>query len=191
MRAGSLIIPILAAFAFTSSGAASPTYFETTGSYYDVVFGNLTWTAARAAAEATSYLGIQGRLGTITSQQENDFVRDNLLNFDAFGNSYWLGAQQVTTNGLPLGPAEGWQWISGEPWEYTNWKPGEPNDQLGLEHCLEIYTVSLNATWNDLADNDSGLSEGYIIEYAAVPEPSSFAVIGLGGAVLMSLRRRS
>ncbi len=25
-------------------------------------------------------------------------------------------------------PNSGWEWVTGEPWDYTNWAPGEPND---------------------------------------------------------------
>lgn len=35
---------------------------------------------------------------------------------------------------------------SGEPLVYTNWAPGEPNDNGGSEDCVEIFT---NGKWND------------------------------------------
>ncbi|XP_014399685.1 PREDICTED: pulmonary surfactant-associated protein D-like [Myotis brandtii] len=34
----------------------------------------------------------------------------------------------------------------GKPLVYSNWAPGEPNDENGNEHCVEIFT---NGKWND------------------------------------------
>lgn len=35
---------------------------------------------------------------------------------------------------------------SGESLVYSNWAPGEPNNDKGAENCVEIYT---NGKWND------------------------------------------
>ena len=53
----------------------SPTFNPANGHYYQLVESNLSWSAAKAAAEASSYGGAQGHLATITSQSENDFVK--------------------------------------------------------------------------------------------------------------------
>ncbi|XP_013361785.1 PREDICTED: pulmonary surfactant-associated protein D isoform X2 [Chinchilla lanigera] len=37
---------------------------------------------------------------------------------------------------------------SGEPLVYSNWAPGEPNNNGGAENCVEIFT---NGKWNDKA----------------------------------------
>jgi hypothetical protein len=46
-----------------------------------------------------------------------------------------------------MASAEGWQWITGESWGYTNWNTGEPNDSGGDE-----YVLAVNNIWNDAAD---------------------------------------
>jgi hypothetical protein len=153
---------------------AEPVYFPTTDSWYEVVTNRIDWTSARAAAAAASYLGRPGRLATIPSQAENDFVFTNVLGTAAsLYTTYWLGAYQP--NGPSVAPAEGWEWISGEPWAYTNWRSGgdavEPNDANGGEHYLEIlgsYYGQYGGTWNDFHEYNSPILAGYVIEYAPV-----------------------
>ncbi len=105
----------------TTRTSASPVFSPLTGSYYDVVDIKLTWTSAQTLAASMSYLGIQGRLATITSSTENDFIENNVL-ISRFGpgNSYWLGAFQPAGSAEPAG---GFQWITGEPFSYSNWEP--------------------------------------------------------------------
>ena len=99
-------------------------------STYQVVAGSFTWPEAKKAAEAAG-----GHLATITSQQEWDIV-------------YALkdkGAQQVYLGGYqPAGSQEpngGWSWVTGEPWSFTAWFPGEPNNSFfdrSPENFLEM-----------------------------------------------------
>ena len=179
----------LAAASFTSN--ATPIYFANTGSYYDMVSGNITWTDARTASGLKSYAGRSGRLATVSSQAENDFIVNNLLSTGYWGQAYWLGAWQP--NGNNEAAAAGWQWINGESWSYTNWRPGEPNDggttPPVFENYLSVLTPAQNGQWNDVSV-DNPYVVGYIVEYAAVPEPTalslmSFASVGL----LLQLRQ--
>lgn len=43
---------------------------------------------------------------------------------------------------------------SGEPLVYSNWAPGEPNNNGGNEDCVEIFT---NGKWNDKSCGESRL----------------------------------
>ena len=64
------------------TAAAAPVYSPATGSYYDYINRNLadtaytewTWEEARADAASRTYMGRQGRLVTITSQAEDQFL---------------------------------------------------------------------------------------------------------------------
>jgi hypothetical protein len=169
------VLAVLFAALITSPAAAVPVLFAGTGSYYEVVEGPITWDDARDAAATASHLERSGRLATITSQEENDFIVDNVIpnNFD--GESFWIGGLQPEGSDEPAG---GWQWITGEPFVYTNWRPepAEPSD-LGGEDRLELFNRIQDGTWNDLAGSNSGLSEGYVIEFAragsGIPLPSA------------------
>jgi hypothetical protein len=55
--------------------------------------------------------------------------------------------------------------VTGEPWGYTNWGTGEPNDAWPTgEDRLQIH---LNGFWND--EPRHFLVGGYLIEYEAAP----------------------
>jgi hypothetical protein len=107
------------------------------------------------------------------------------------GDSYYLGAFQ----NLPSPPAANWQWIDGEPWSYTNWRPldNEPNHAFdppgNTKDVVEIFNKIQNGTWNDIDQSGIGLSEGYVIEYA--PEPGLLgALVPLLTGTTVLLRRR-
>ena len=89
-----------------------------------IVFMNdyaLSWPDSVAEAERFG-----GHLATITSEAESTFVFDSLVNDEAWwSNSYWnngpfLGG--IVIDGIL-------EWITGEPVEYENWYPGEPNGE--------------------------------------------------------------
>ncbi len=73
-----------------------------------------------------------GYLAVVTSAGENQFV-DSVC-----AANCWLGAADVVSEWL-------WIWITQEPWGYTNWSAGEPNN-AGNEDCLMMWS---NGLWND------------------------------------------
>ena len=135
----------------------------------------ITWDAAKAAAEA-----LGGHLATITSQAENDLVASLVDDDPRFAqytwwNYYepWLGGYQVDKAHEPAG---GWAWVTGEPFTYTNWAPGEPNDVLGQEDKLHLHLRWLHYsqgqrthTWNDIdgANPVVGPIKGFFAEFDA------------------------
>jgi uncharacterized protein (DUF2141 family) len=116
------------------------------GHYYKLTETSMCFTAAKAAAEAEG-----GYLATITSAEENNFIRDNVrvwvvyiggTDLDEEGAWKWNG-----------GPENGQQfWSGGENGNavggyYTNWTGGEPSGQVGWG---EDYLVMLESgKWND------------------------------------------
>ena len=125
------------------------------GHYYAIVLvqAETTWPQAKAAAEQSSHMGVQGHLATIDSLEENSFI----VGLPNFVGAIWLGGSQSTPNSAP---DLDWAWVTGEAWSFTNWNPGEPNDNGGVEEpYLEILTSGL---WNDLQDL---LRQGYVVEY--------------------------
>jgi len=182
-----VVVGLVLVIAACGSAAAEPVQWSGNGHFYEVVYvgDGLTWDQADQSATAA------GRhLATITSAAENNFVFSlvddpqfwTLTGWKAKGP--WLGGYQFPDTG---GPADQWQWVTGEPWTYTNWAPGQPND-YGLygEDKMHFFsaTEARASTWNDTRgiDTDAG-AVAYVAEW--VPEPSSvvllvMASLGLG-----------
>lgn len=123
--------------------------------------GGITWTEARTQAAVRSFQGRPGHLATATSEQENRFIAGttptNLW-------SYYLGAFRSAGGS---DPAANWQWITGEPWNFTAWYPSYPNDPTSRDNALSVhgpqFPPALLASWSDLAA--SQLQPAYIVEY--------------------------
>ena len=118
--------------------------------HYELVNSKVTWEAANTAAQARSYEGVTGHLATITSAGEKDLITSQ------FGNpGFWLGGFQAPGTSEPNG---GWQWVTGEAWNYTSWNYGEPND-IGSNEDAAFS----GGNWNDLPR--TGHIENYLVEY--------------------------
>jgi hypothetical protein len=98
-----------------------------------------------------------GHLATCTSAAEYEFVRDQvvlpeLVDENEFGP--FLGGELVGGN---------WQWVTGEPWEYTAWGAREPNGDAGSP-WLHIYKWCC-PWWNDT--NGFPDHRSYVVEWDA------------------------
>jgi hypothetical protein len=164
---------------------AEPVGWSENGHYYEAirVSGGINWEDAKLAAEARSQPGVLAHLVTLTSASENEFVVSS-CGGPIVLNHYWLGGYQPP--GSPE-PADNWQWVTGETWDYANWYPGEPNNESGEEALAMWGNVG---EWNDW-DHEYG-GAGYIVEYSAVPEPSTLILLTLGAGLLLQrgLRRQ-
>ena len=187
----------LATLAFKGDGTTgSPTvtlsvtpagslYNSANGHYYQVVNhgGDITWSAAKTAAEASTLNGLSGYLASITTKQENDFI------YAKAGQNAWLGGTDRDAEGC-------WKW-SGGPDDgkiFTNdggvdncevdtgytvyerpgagadfgdgefgWNFREPNNS-GNEDYLHMKT---DGSWNDYRQTTS--VRYYVIEYGGMP----------------------
>ena len=144
----------------TPSQAASPVFFQ--GSAYEYVPTYTTWNGALAEAASMNFMGFPGRLATITSAAENDFIASLV----PYGGNTMLGGSDARTEGTwvwETGPEAGTIfWKDGAPYgsAYTNWRPGEPNHYFASED----YLVMSRGQWNDSPANDF-LHSGYVVEY--------------------------
>jgi hypothetical protein len=163
------------------------------GHFYEYVHPirtpSISWTQARDEAAARSLGGVAGHLATVTSAGERQFLMDHFNDGNGVGWDAWVGGFQTAGN---TDPSAGWTWITGEPWGYTAWRAGEPNDAFATvdEQYLGIVAAGVgpnNWTWND--NTLVGVPSAYFIEYA-LPEPTSAAMLGLAGAAALARRRR-
>ncbi len=132
-------------------------------SRYELVAGDVSWQAANEAAFEKG-----GHLATITTQEEMDQLSAMA---EAAGLKYiWIGGYTSVKDSRAFG-----HWITGEPFSYTAWYPGEPsrNDHDGTEEFyLMLWNVQGEWSWNDQRNDvlSTGLKYfigkiGYIIEY--------------------------
>jgi hypothetical protein len=126
---------------------------------------DLGWESARIAAESATHNGVNGHLATVSSAAENAFLL-NLLAQAPEVFYVWLGGHQSNSSAPP---SEGWTWITGEPWIYTRWAAGEPNDYAGVpESYLAMWGVNSGrepGAWND---------EGYNIAKGGISSNSTY-----------------
>jgi Ca2+-binding RTX toxin-like protein len=129
--------------------------------------GGITWTDADAAVHA-----LGGGLATLTSPAINDFVVslvDDVPSFTVFpAPSYpsldafypWIGAYK--------GPDGEFHWVTGAPFTYTNWAPGQPDSDGGRAFGVDLFEFRHVGTpqWNDLPNMP--LPTGYMAEFDGV-----------------------
>lgn len=141
--------------------------------------GPISWTAARTFAQGLMP-GVSD-LATPTTGAENDFVFGLCSGFPSLwvpstsgtgAIGPWIGASKISG---------AWTWISGEPWCYTNWGLGEPNDNCmsgeGTENHVHYsgpvaYPLgSIMNYWNDLPGagcTPAGMfPQSFVVEYTS------------------------
>jgi predicted outer membrane repeat protein len=120
------------------------------GHRYVLIETPMTWDEANALA-----MRLGGHLATATSAEENAFLQSLAGN-----RTCWLGALQYSE----ANPASGWSWVTGEPWSFTAWYPGEPNGDLYEEDFLATFA----GQWTDFGcPNQCGYALPAIIEFDA------------------------
>jgi hypothetical protein len=164
---------------------ADDDYYDATGNIYKYIDSNLTWDAARTAAEADAVVTnagfdpaeVESYLATITSIGENNFATSRLGS-----NPAWIGASDAGSEGV-------WRWVTGPEadedgsgrrfWDglssedmppgsayldrYNSWNGGEPNNS-GDEDCAQF--LGSNGLWNDLPCNSSTM--GSVVEFRRI-----------------------
>ena len=106
-------------------------------SYYRST-GSMTWTDARQAC-----LNMGGHLVTSTSLAENNFL------FNLWPNG-WIGLTDEVVEGQ-------WRWVTGEPFSWSNWNGGEPNNSNNEDYIQFVG----GGKWNDLPN----VSLPYVLEF--------------------------
>ena len=160
------VVVFFALFGIALHAGANPILNPLNGHYFDAISvpEGIDWYDANIQAEAMSFMGVSGYLAVTATPGELDFIMSRFP--QACSNLYWLGGFQP--EGSPE-PAGNWQWVNGEPWSYTNWGSGQPNNYADSEDGLRFSGTSVH--WNDISRYNTG-SKGFVVEFEApIPNP--------------------
>jgi hypothetical protein len=97
----------------------------------------MTWQQARADAESRG-----GHLVTINTHWEYQMVRDTLTALFNGVDACWIGCTDQETEGQ-------WQWVTDEPWYYTHWHAGQPNNAGDQDYGCFTADATDPLTWDD------------------------------------------
>lgn len=113
-------------------GGDSRTFDPATGHCYERYTEALSWLDAKARCEQ-----LGAHLATIESENEQ-LIAKNLASQPEVDT--WLGASDLAVEGT-------YAWVTGEPFSFAAWEPGEPNGATD-ENCLHIFWL-YSGKWND------------------------------------------
>lgn len=164
---------------------AGPVINPTNGhSYY--LLEQDTWTNSEAEA-----VTLGGHLATINDATENQWVFDTFAGFGSIDRNLWIGLTDASKEGA-------FTWISGEPVDYLNWAPAQPNEFVSGQDYVHMFKPntsganSVSGAWNDEVNIGGAGTGDSTIPYGVVevvPEPST-ALLALTGLTLLSHRKR-
>ncbi|CAJ0917598.1 unnamed protein product, partial [Mesorhabditis belari] len=98
-----------------------------------------------------------GQLASIHSAAEDKYM------MELSNQGKPIGDIQTLIGGQRTGPHSGdWKWSDNTPWDYTNWSASNPNNQNGIQGCIQVLSSQFGAnppwwfqfqTWDDLQCN--------------------------------------
>jgi uncharacterized protein YlzI (FlbEa/FlbD family) len=128
---------------------------EFNGSTYYLSNDLVSWTVAKQRAEAMG-----GHLVTFSSAAENAYVSSR------FPQTSWIGLSDSRIENA-------WEWVTGEPFNYSSWSPSEPNNYqwtpAGQDYALTNW-ASGSGLWDDQGNNEV---HRYVVEFDSRPTPIS------------------
>lgn len=181
------------------SSAANATVIDTqtfSGHTYKLLSAS-SWQAAQTEAQS-----LGGNLVTVNNAAENNFILTTFGHqaITAAGANYagkvnlWLGINDVDVEGT-------FKWISGLSSSFTDWFDGQPQDHSVDEDFGGIRVRGSNANvpvghWIDIvSDSRLGDKSFGVVEIVSgsaenppAPEPGTFILASLGGALLTAQR---
>jgi len=186
---------LLVAAALIPLGQANAAPVQFGSSFYEYISDEaISWTAASAAASASTFMGAQGHLATVTSSGENDFLL-GLVTPLSTPQGAWLGGA--------VDPTQQARWVvgpeAGQLFTFSNFGGVEPNDGPSNVYMNigSVFAGIATGQWADAAGGLSSASDaiaGYFVEYqvGTVPVPAALPLMltGLAGFGVVGWRRR-
>ncbi len=138
------------------------------GHSYKYYFGRLNWQEAKAYCES-----VGGHLVTVSSLEEERFVHSLAEKND---NAYaMIGLSDTETEGA-------WEWVTGEPFRYSCWDQGEPNNDNNKDFALisgedGTWKVGQNqqGSWPFICEWDDLRGGNADIEFPVFLEPRTYS----------------
>ena len=135
------------------------------GHWYEFVEAPKTWDDAQATAVSRG-----GHLATITSAEEQAFLNS----FLPHSAGIWLGGFRQHSSDVALPADANWTWVTEEPWEYTDWQPGQPSNATPEPspasergRLMTMFdTVNGGREWHNYHGE---ISFAYVIEHTSLP----------------------
>ena len=113
-----------------------------------------TWTEAENYCQSRG-----GELACIKSQDDYDKILAMLSD---------SGYIAVYVGGYYDRSRAQWMWVDGTPFAYTDWAPGEPNNESGSEYYLTLLKAPQGWGWyddpNDISDEYNPAKIGFVME---------------------------
>ncbi|NMD38564.1 MAG: C-type lectin domain-containing protein [Christensenellaceae bacterium] len=115
----------------------SPEYVAADGSkhVYQIFKGVPTWIEAKMFCES-----LGGHLATIADAEENAFIHDFMIDSGYTEAYFGLSDEERVGN---------WEWVTGEPFVFSNWYKGEPSRSPRERYGMFFTTMHEPRTWND------------------------------------------
>jgi hypothetical protein len=229
MKRSLVVAFVLTFISSTSQLGAAPVQWSVAdggnGDWYELVMptsyvDSYTWTAARQAADSMTFDGLQGYLATVTSAGESQFLSDNFSSQLSDNGPSNPGVGPTNSKYAWLGlfaptPTSSFQWVTGEPVNYTDWAPSEPNfygtPQWQVVHYWDRdFGSGPSWTWNNDQNSGELVQQnqniyGFIVEFGggsdlgvpfqgvSTPEPNAVLLMGIGliGIALRMIGKKS
>ncbi|XP_042372876.1 galactose-specific lectin nattectin-like, partial [Plectropomus leopardus] len=103
--------------------------------------------AALSWAKAEKYCqSVGGNLASVHNIEEYHAIQRLILKTSHEDTSAWIGGSDAEEEHV-------WLWSDGSSFTYTNWHPGQPDNNFFRQHCIRINFGGPKA-WDDLLCTD-------------------------------------
>ncbi|XP_014263436.2 lactose-binding lectin l-2 [Maylandia zebra] len=110
-------------------------WYSFNGRCYKYVATQMTW------ADAELYcVSEKANLVSIYSEEEEEFVKSLIKNFDHAEGRTWIGLSDLHKEGR-------WMWSDGSAVSFVHWHAIQPDNEGGAEHCGHM---NYDTKWNDV-----------------------------------------
>jgi hypothetical protein len=128
----------------------------------------ITWNEANNYVKKIS--AGKAHLVTISSEEENNLVFDDISSQKILWNMAPWGSGVGPWIGLTRDSLHHWSWVTGEPLIYTSWEPGEPNGEYENRAVFAGRGASapsrtlIGPNWDDVLPGDVAVNS-LVLEY--------------------------